>query len=136
MSDQVAVMSLKYPAVQKMRGLRPDWPVGVLAATGIGELPKLEGDFLAVNMAMAGPRLVRRARAEDKMLFVWTVNDVFAMSSMISLGVDGLITDHPGLAKEVIAAHATLSPYERIALLVAERLGLTRPLFEEGAVEQ
>ena len=34
MGDQVAVMSLKYPAVQKMQALRPDWTTGVLVATG------------------------------------------------------------------------------------------------------
>ncbi|MDP6582763.1 MAG: hypothetical protein QF681_19080, partial [Vicinamibacterales bacterium] len=48
MSDEVVVMSLKYPAVEKMRELRPDWTLGLLAATFVGDLSKLDADFLAV----------------------------------------------------------------------------------------
>lgn len=55
MQNDVATMSLKYPAVQKMEKLRPDWRSGVLAATAIGDLSGLEGEFVAVNAGMVTP---------------------------------------------------------------------------------
>lgn len=124
MEDQVATMSLKYPAVQKMRKLRPEWPTGVLAATAVGNLSALEGDFLAVNAGMANVALVNSTDAAGKDLYVWTVNDPLQMSKMVSLGVDGLITDEPALARQVLEVRASLSPTERLLLWMSEELGL------------
>lgn len=125
MADQVATMSLKYPAVQDMKSLRPEWPSGVLAATAVGNLARLEGDFVAVNASMAGPRLVRAVQAQGKKLYVWTVNDPLQMSAMMSMGVDGIITDEPALARSVIAARRGLSTPQRIFILLVDRFGLT-----------
>lgn len=124
MADQVATMSLKYPAVQKMKQLRPEWVAGVLAATAIGDLTKLDADFIAVSTASVGPRLVRAAESAGKDLYVWTVNDPIEMSSMISLGVDGLITDEPALAREVMVFREGLTTPERVFLFLVERFGL------------
>ena len=125
MADQVATMSLKYPAVQKMKELKPDWTAGVLAATSIGDLARLDADFIAVSTAMVSPRLIRAAHHNNKKLYVWTVNDPFQMSAMISKGVDGLITDEPALARRVIDIRAELSTPERIFLMFAENFGLS-----------
>jgi glycerophosphoryl diester phosphodiesterase len=124
MDDQIATMSLHYPAVQKMRMLRPDWRTGVLAATAVGDLSGLEGDFLAVNTGQVSASLVARAEAAGKDVYAWTVNDPTTMARMISIGVDGLITDDPDLAGKVIAYYATLSTPERIALTLADRIGV------------
>ncbi len=124
MQEQIAVMSLKYPAVLKMRELRPDWRAGVLAATAVGNLTALEGDFLAVNAGMATVAMVNATDAAGKDLYVWTVNDPLQMSKMISLGVDGLITDEPALARQVLEFRAGLTPAERMLLWMTEELGL------------
>lgn len=136
LADQVATMSLKYPAVQKMKTLRPDWSAGVLAATAIGELTRLDADFIAVSTASVGPRLVRAAEAADKKLYVWTVNDPIEMSAMMSIGVDGLITDEPALAREVMALRAELSTPERVFLMFAEEFGLEVPTGRLSTAEQ
>jgi glycerophosphoryl diester phosphodiesterase len=49
-------------------------------------------------------------------VYVWTVNDVDKMLAMLELGVDGMITDEPGLTTEVIANVAKLLPAERFML--------------------
>ena len=100
MADQVALMSLSYPAIQKARAMRPDLRNGVLAATAVGDLAGLETDFLAVNVGLATPKLIRSAHAAGKDVYVWTVNDPLTMSRLISQGVDGLITDEPAVARE------------------------------------
>jgi glycerophosphoryl diester phosphodiesterase len=124
MSDQIRAMSLKYEAVQKMKALRPDWAVGLLATATVGDLPALEADFLAVNMATASLGLVRDARAVGKEVYVWTVNDPLSMSHVASLGVAGLITDEPALAREVLEQRAALSAAERLVLALGSKLGL------------
>jgi glycerophosphoryl diester phosphodiesterase len=124
MVDRVRVMSLKYGAVQKMKSLRPDWTVGLLATASVGDLAALDADFLAVNMKTVSPGLVRAARAVGKEVYAWTVNDPLAMSRMASLGVSGLITDEPGLAREVLQQRAELGAVERLVLALGNRLGL------------
>lgn len=123
MSDSIALMSLKYPAVQKMKQLRPDWTVGLLSATAIGDLTRLEADFLAVSANMVSSGFVRRAREAGKQVFAWTVNDPVTMSRMLSFGVDGVITDEPAMAREVLAERADMSSAERLLLAAAMVFG-------------
>ena len=130
MAEQVAIMSLKYPAVLKVREMRPDWRTGVLAATAIGDITRLESDFIAVNVGQVGPRLVSAAKAAGKDLYVWTVNEPLEMSAMMSIGVDGIITDEPALARQVLVERASMSSAQRLVLLLAERLGLSLPTGE------
>ncbi|WP_170751879.1 glycerophosphodiester phosphodiesterase family protein [Ruegeria lacuscaerulensis] len=125
MQDDIATMSLKYPAVQKMEKLRPDWRAGVLAATAVGDLSGLEGEFVAVNTGMATPGLVRSVQAAGKDIYVWTVNDPLQMSAMASMGVDGLITDDPALANEVLRIRAEMGPAERLLLWLATTFGMS-----------
>lgn len=121
MVQDVAIMSLKYPGIQKMRALRPDWNYGVLAATSIGNLSRLDADFLALNTGQISMQILRRARAQGKQVYAWTVNDPVTMSRMLSMGIDGLITDEPALARDVMAARAALSVPERLILWLTDR---------------
>jgi glycerophosphoryl diester phosphodiesterase len=73
---------------------------------------------------------VSNAKAAGKDLYVWTVNEPLEMSSMISMGVDGIITDEPAIAKQVLAERASMSSAQRLLLLLAERLGLSLPTGE------
>lgn len=124
MAAQVQLMSLKYAAVQKMKAVRPDWTVGLLASAALGRPWRLEADFLAMNKDLVSHRLIRETQKAGKPVYVWTVNDPLAMSEMLSLGVDGLITDEPALARNVIAQRAELGRLERIVLALASGLGL------------
>ncbi|WP_380052512.1 glycerophosphodiester phosphodiesterase family protein [Falsihalocynthiibacter sp. SS001] len=124
MADQVALMSLKYPAVQKLRSMRPEWRLGVLAATAVGDVTGLDADFLALNAGQISRRLVRQAHAQNKDVYAWTVNDPVQMSSLISMGVDGLITDEPARARQVLELRAGLSTSELLVLWVADFIEL------------
>jgi glycerophosphoryl diester phosphodiesterase len=127
MQDDTMIMSLKYTGIKKVRMLRPDWTIGLLSARAIGDLTRLDADFLAVNLALARPALIESAHAAGKNFYVWTVNDALAMSQMVSLGVDGIITDEPALGREVLAARAELSSSERLLLHMAPLFGIEAP---------
>ncbi|MCL5779226.1 glycerophosphodiester phosphodiesterase [Limibaculum sp. FT325] len=124
MGSDVAVMSLKIPGVMKMNGLRPDWPFGVLAATAIGDLSGFDADFVAVNTGQLSLRLIRKAHAKGQKVYVWTVDDPLTMSRMISMGVDGLITNQPALAREVMNQRNELSTPERLLLWLSDQFRL------------
>ncbi len=123
MVNETAIMSLKYKAVQKIRTLRPDWKVGLLSATAIGDLSQLDTDFLAVATGMVSAGFITRAHKAGRQVFVWTVNDPVSMSRMISLGVDGLITDEPAMANRVLDEREKLSTTQRLLIHVAQLFG-------------
>jgi glycerophosphoryl diester phosphodiesterase len=123
MVNDVAIMSLKHSGIKKFHALRPDWVVGLLSSKAIGNLFDLDVDFLAVNMGMATPGFIRSAKLADKQVFVWTVNDLVSMFRMMSLGVDGIITDEPELARNVLTDRSKLSSIERLLIHTAVLLG-------------
>ena len=127
MSDSVAIMSLKYEGIQKIRELRPDWTIGLLSAKAVGNLSSLDTDFLAVNAGMAKPGFIRHTHRAGKQVFVWTINNPVDMSRMITLGVDGIITDEPAIAREVLAERANLSSVERLLIHAAVLFGRPPP---------
>jgi glycerophosphoryl diester phosphodiesterase len=130
MDSQIVAMSLNAEGVRKMKSLRPDWKVGLLLSVYAGDLSKVDADFLAVNAAFVSRRFVRDAHDNGKQVYVWTVNDAPAMSTMIGRGVDGLITDKPALARSVLEQRAQMSAPERLLLELAGIFGIT-PEFAE-----
>lgn len=129
MQDQIMVMSLSYPGIQKMRELRPAWKLGLLASVAIGDITRLDADFLAVNAKFASRRFIKRVHNRGKSVLVWTINDPISMSAMMSKGVDGIITDKPELAAKIRQDRADLSVHERIMIQLASLIGKqpTRP---------
>ncbi len=127
MVNDVAIMSLQYDGIRKIRDLRPEWVIGLLSAKAIGNLASLDVDFLAVNMGMAKPGFIRRAQLAGKQVFVWTLNDPVSLSRMMSLGVDGVITDEPEMAREVLAERSGLSSVERLLVHTAVLFGRPVP---------
>ena len=79
---------------------------------------------------MATRRFLRSARAAGKPVYVWTVNDPHRMIRMIGFGVDGLITDRPSLAREVLARYASMTRPQRLLLFVMTRLGAHEEISE------
>lgn len=128
MQDQIVTMSLSGGMVETMKRLRPRWTSGLLLARGIGDLPRLDADFLAVQASVATRRFVDAAHASGKPVYAWTVNDPQQMIRLVGYGVDGIITNRPAVAKEVVATYEAMSPAERLFLFVMSRLGSSAPM--------
>ena len=45
---------------------------------------------------------MKEAQALGLKVLTWTVNDAATMHRMLDLGIDGLITDRPDIAREVL----------------------------------
>jgi glycerophosphoryl diester phosphodiesterase len=127
MVDDVMIMSLEYAGISKVRALRPDWTVGLLAAQAAGNLTQLDVDFLAVSSALLSPQLALSAQNAGQQLYVWTLNDSYNMNRAISLGVDGIITDEPALAREVLKERSDMTHTEHLLLHTALLMGRQPP---------
>ncbi|NNE68769.1 MAG: hypothetical protein HKN29_00245 [Rhodothermales bacterium] len=116
MEDQVAFMSLDVGAVRELADLAPETPRGYLSAASVGSVTRLPVDFVAVALPRLTPALVRTAHASGQRVYAWTLNDPGTMVSAVDLGVDGIITDDPVLARRVLGELAALSPAGRVML--------------------
>lgn len=128
MQDDIVLMSLKAEAVRKMKALRPDWQVGLLLSVAAGDIARIDADFLAVNAEFVTRSLVHSVHRNNRTIMVWTVNDPVTMSTMMGMGVDGLITDQPALARQVREARADMTIGQRLVLQLAEMFGVEREI--------
>jgi len=59
-------------------------------------------DILGVEDARLTPSYIKKMKKKGYRLFAWTVNDPERMKDLIELGVDGIITDEPDVAREAL----------------------------------
>jgi len=135
MEDEVVLMSLKLAAVEQLRGLAPDMPVGYVSTVAVGDVTRLPVDFLAVPTARISSRILQDAREQGVEIHVWTVNDPSRMADLMERGVDGIITDDPGLAVRVHEELSGLTSTARL-LLQIRRFALQGDPSEVSAVEE
>jgi glycerophosphoryl diester phosphodiesterase len=108
MESEVIVFSLSIPRIKKFAAANPRIPRFGLVAR---RLPLAMARLKAVGIEGIGlsrrlvrsPRVVRRIHQRGWKLFVWTVNREAEMKKLVSWGVDGLITNHPDVAKSCLA---------------------------------
>ena len=77
-------------------------------AAAAGRLPRLGADCVQVplrhgRIPIVTARFVRAAHRGRLPVHVWTVDDEPTMQRLLDLGVDGIMTDRPGLLRAVLA---------------------------------
>jgi glycerophosphoryl diester phosphodiesterase len=109
MERRVLFASEHLPPIARIRALAPEVPtnlptdeiVAFVKALTPGAAPyTASGDALQIppehqGMRLATRELVAAARRIGLEVHVWTINDEAEMKEMLSLGVDGVITDYP-----------------------------------------
>jgi len=73
-----------------------------------GSVPKMikaaGGSHWSVHFRDVDAQKVKEAQSLGLKVLVWTVNDPALMARMLDLGIDGLITDRPDLARKLLEA--------------------------------
>jgi glycerophosphoryl diester phosphodiesterase len=128
MSDQVMVMSLDLRGIRRIKELRPKWKTGLLTSVALGNVTRIDVDFLGLNARTTSRRMILDAGKRGVRVYAWTVNDPVDMAALLGRGVDGLITDDPTLAREVIQELRDATPAERLVLEIATYLGKRPPV--------
>lgn len=136
MVDDVKIISLEYDGLRKMAALRPDWDYGLLNSVAIGDLTKLEVNFLALTAAASPASMIRRAHKKGMEMYVWTIDDPVQMSVMMSRGADGIITDKVALAHQVRAKRADMPLIGRLIIWMAAESGLLKGLDQTSAHDE
>jgi glycerophosphoryl diester phosphodiesterase len=117
-SSECVVSSLNFSAVSEIRQSFPGLTAGFIVLTAVGDLSRMEADFLSISAARASARLVRQLHNNGRAVHVWTINDVNNVISMVERGVDNIITDNPREVRGFIQEWQALSDYERIVLML------------------
>lgn len=107
---------------RRIRAMAPDVLTGMSAEDVYGFLTSLDdpayrapGYALQVpvrfgDMPIVTPQTVARAHALGMEVHVWTIDDPAEMEELLAMGVDGLITNVPHVAAEVVARRRGTSP--------------------------
>lgn len=118
MVSQCRICSQSFAAIQLARKLEPAMPIGFIAATSVGDLTRLDVDFLMIKHNLATRDFVDRAHARDIQVHAWTVNDPKLVAPLLDAGVDNLITDDVVAIWQKVEEVRELDPVERLMLRV------------------
>lgn len=117
-SSQCIFMSLDYPAVAYVHYLCPDWIAGYCIYGSIGDIDAsiwtMDIDFLAIEENRASTSFIQKAMSQMLPVYVWTVDDEKKMQQYLDMGVSGIITNYPDIAREVVDDYLLEHPYSYI----------------------
>lgn len=82
----------------KLRAASMGVPMGPFPSP-CAQVPPRQGPVPIVDR-----RFVEAAHSRDMQVHVWTIDDPAEMTRLLDLGVDGIMTDRPGVLKDVLVA--------------------------------
>jgi glycerophosphoryl diester phosphodiesterase len=103
--DDAVILSFEPGALRAVRRLRPG--LRTIQHVGFGVSVRRAGDAWGVGFAneRATPRAIARAQSAGLTTTVYTVNEPARMLELSALGVTGIFTDRPDLARRALAGH-------------------------------
>lgn len=105
--DSILFSSFRPRNLLRIRKVIPTCKVGYLTLPGlVGKISawiysKLPFDAIHPHYTHVTETFVQYHHSRGRKLYTWTVNDPLVMKKLLKMGVDGIITDNPGLAKQV-----------------------------------
>ena len=102
--EKVMVSGFDTESLQKVHDLAPEIQLGFIYNRTQDEESRhnCPVDIVIPQFRLASRQLIDEVHDEGLLVWAWTVNDEAEMKRLLSLGVDGLITDHPELVKAVL----------------------------------
>ncbi|WP_406701121.1 glycerophosphodiester phosphodiesterase family protein [Singulisphaera sp. Ch08] len=111
--SECVVASLTYDGLTEAKRHNPRIRTAAVITYALGDMNRLNTDILSVNQNFLTDRLLRRAHALKKEVYVWTVNDPRSMVELIERGVTNIITNEPQLLVSLRHERENLSEVER-----------------------
>jgi glycerophosphoryl diester phosphodiesterase len=105
--DRISVISFEERVLIEVRKRYSRTPTTILFAEPLRHATV--ATTLGPHYSLVDRELVRAAHRTGMRVVPWTVNDVMDMAALIDLGVDGFCTDHPALARDVLAERSVLA---------------------------
>jgi glycerophosphoryl diester phosphodiesterase len=108
--DGYAVHSFDHRIIQRIGRLEPKLRRGVLsgsyAVRPLAAMHDVQAQDLWQEQSLVDADLVSAVRHEHGRLIAWTVNTAARMQQLIAIGVDGLCTNYPDVARRAVDALA------------------------------
>lgn len=96
------IQSFDRQTLQQIRQLNPDIKIGQIISFAIGDLSQLDVDFYTVEQVMLTEQLVKSAHKKGREVWVWTVNSERNLKEVLKFEIDGIITDYPARAHNLV----------------------------------
>ncbi len=113
MQKRVILQSFDPGVVSRIRGEDPSLAVGLLirqsGANWIADAQAVRAGTLVVKSRLITKEVIQQAHLHGLRVFVWSVNKASEIKKMLTLGVDGIITDYPDRAIRVIRNYCRTS---------------------------
>ncbi|MBU5591143.1 glycerophosphodiester phosphodiesterase [Clostridium sp. MSJ-4] len=103
MGDQCYIQSLDYEILQEVRNINKDIKLGYIMYLAVGDLSNLDVNFYSIEQSLLNEKFVNNAHKLNRQVWVWTVNTDEDIKEALTFGVDGLITDNPEDAKDILS---------------------------------
>ena len=121
-TSRAVVTSLSARVLDEVRQTLPKRRIGFIVAASVGDLRRVNADFLAVDLRIATRQFMERARQADMPLHVWGVKDPADFTRLALFGVEGVIVSDPALMLRQRAELSELTEAERLLLAMRDRI--------------
>ena len=121
-TSHCVMSSLNQQGLARVRELAPEIRIGQIVTVAVGDVTKLDVDFLSMNQDQVTAAQVRINRRAGLATHVWTINDPDDMATMLDYGVDNIITDEPTTLGALVNERATRSDAELPLLALGREL--------------
>ena len=123
--DGLIVTSLSTRVLSAMRVAEPDARIGLIVTASMGNLRRVDADFLVVESGIATGRFLRRSQNAGIPVHVWGVSSPDQFARLALQGVEGVIASDPQAMIERRDELDALTESERLLLAFRVRvLGL------------
>lgn len=98
MEKECLIGAMDYRVLQAVKMINPKIQTVYITALAYGDYQDLEDvDYYSIEASFISYALIDQIHRSGKQIYAWTVNKESTMQSMISMQVDGIVTDDPVL---------------------------------------
>lgn len=116
--EDLLVTSFNLDTVKRIHAVNDEIPVGFVSGYDILQVQMLLDHLAESGMRAVAPydptvdrRFIERAHDVGLAVYAWTVNDPVRMAELAAMGIDGIISDTPDVARAVVdGTHPTAPP--------------------------
>lgn len=103
MEEQCVLTSSNLSYLKQIKELAPQLRTGYVVSAAYGDFYSIDAvDMICIRYNFINEHLVEHVHEQGKAVHAWTVNVKSEMERLHRLGVDGIITDRPVFAREII----------------------------------
>lgn len=102
-TERCMIVSMDQRILENIKAIEPNMKTAYISAVAYGNLENMKGaDMFSLEGTFVNGSLVNKLKGKERPLYVWTLNDEKSIRKYVDMGVSGIITDNPYLARYVL----------------------------------